>query len=113
MRTSGNAGCAHSSGNGFAKILVSVDIRRSLRRSSQSELHSRFEVRQNCAPRAFVIRATAVALVNYNEVKEVWRVFAEIWRRINERLPWPDRPSLPERKPTMGRRRRAAPRKQK
>ena len=46
------------------------------------ELHRRREVLENFPPVAFIVRAAAVALVDHDEVEEVWRVFAEVRRRV-------------------------------
>ena len=64
--------------HGLAEVRVGVAVVLALRRRGQTKLYRRCEVLEDRAPVALVVCATAVALVDDDEVEEVRRVVTEV-----------------------------------
>ena len=64
----------------LAEISVGIHVHITLGRGGKAQLHRRAEVFQDGPPCAFVVRATAVAFVDDDEVEEIGRVLPEIRR---------------------------------
>src|ERR1035438_2727014 len=64
----------------FAEIDVGIRVLLALRRGGQAELNSGSKILHDAAPIAFIVGPAAMALVDNDEIKEIWRVLAEIWR---------------------------------
>ena len=57
-------------------------LRENAAHSRQTQLHSRREILKYAAPVTLVICSTPVALVDHNEIEEVWRIVTKIRRWI-------------------------------
>ena len=68
--------------NRFPKIGIGVRVGLALGRRGQAELHGWREILHNAAPIAFIIRSAPVALVDDDEIEEVWRIITKIGRWI-------------------------------
>ncbi len=66
----------------LAEVAVGVYVLIAFGRGGHAQLHCRCEVVHDAAPVAFVVRAAAMALVNHNEVEEVWRILVKVGRRL-------------------------------
>ena len=64
----------------LAEVGVGVHVVLALRRRRQAELHRRGKVFQDLAPVPLVVRTATVALVDHDEVEEILRIIAEVWR---------------------------------
>src|SRR5205823_4021554 len=66
----------------LAEVGIGIRILFAFWRCREAKLNSRREVFEDVAPGALVICSAAMALIDDDEIKEVRRVLAKVWRRF-------------------------------
>ena len=68
--------------NRLPEIGVGIDVVFPFRSGGQTELHGGGKVVEDAAPCAFVVGTPAMAFVDYDEIEEIRRIIAVVFRRV-------------------------------